>query len=280
MGAHSAIWSFAVTVFALRDLARSTISRAALTRLAPSLIFGLCAAGPLAATGASELVGHTAVYEVTLESARAGSGVVGAEGRLVVEFDNLCDGYVLTERMLVEMRVEGGDWVADYFYSAHEAADSGAYRFITRTSAGGRLVEDSAGKVIATSDGGRALAYTAERPDAPLATAALLPVQMARALIAAAEGGASTYEAQVVDAVAEGGAYDIFAAIRPLTEGERRWRVDLSFFQPGAQDAAPNYETSFVIYPDGRSDDVLMRYENFSLRAKITEIDLRPVDCG
>jgi hypothetical protein len=238
------------------------------------------AAGLSAPVQATDLVGHTAVYDVTLDSSTPASGLTGADGRLVVEFDNLCDGYVLTERMVVEMQIEGGDWLADYFFSAHEPADSSGFRFTTRTRARGETIEDVSGEVVTAQDGARRIDYVGDRPDIDLSAKTMMPVQMTRALIEAAESGAITYQSRVVDGVIDSGAYDVFAAIRSVAGDESKWRVDLSFFDPEVQDATPSYETSFEMFADGRIDNVVMRYEGFALRAELSEIDLRPADCG
>ena len=51
---------------------------------------------------ATELAPHRAYYDIKLKDSVWGAGITNLTGRLVVEFNNSCDGYTLNQRFVTE----------------------------------------------------------------------------------------------------------------------------------------------------------------------------------
>ena len=59
--------------------------------------------------GAPKLAPHRAVYDLALRDAATGSGIVGADGRIVYEATgNACEGYSVTYRFVSRLRLQNG----------------------------------------------------------------------------------------------------------------------------------------------------------------------------
>ena len=57
-----------------------------------------------ALAAAGQMVPHRAIYEMSLEDVRSGSGISAIDGRMVFEFTGSeCDGYSLNMRMVTQM---------------------------------------------------------------------------------------------------------------------------------------------------------------------------------
>ena len=89
-------------------------------------------AAPAAVAPAGELQSHRAVYDLSLE--RAGGDVIGAGGRIVVEFiGNSCDGFTTNLRQVITLAGEIGETVIDTTVSTFEEPERDQFAFRVRT---------------------------------------------------------------------------------------------------------------------------------------------------
>src|SRR3990170_4753819 len=98
------------------------------------LVLGAALASHAQALAAKEpvkLVPHRAIYEMTLDDARAASGITGIDGRMVFEFTGSeCDGYSLNMRMVTQMTDSQGQTnLTDLRSSTWEQGDGQKFRF-------------------------------------------------------------------------------------------------------------------------------------------------------
>jgi hypothetical protein len=98
---------------------------------------------PLAAASADAkvLAPHRAVYEITLDRSRGGSGVSDMSGRMVYELKGSeCEGYTQTMRFVTRMtNQEGSTVLTDMRSSSTEDASARNFRFSASARASTRI---------------------------------------------------------------------------------------------------------------------------------------------
>ncbi len=92
----------------------------------------------------AELASHRAIYNLKLARAKSDASVNAAAGRLVVEWQDSCDGYTTNQRFLTEFSdTEGQASTTDQWVSSWEARDADVFRFNLTTSSNGSVKERS-----------------------------------------------------------------------------------------------------------------------------------------
>jgi hypothetical protein len=271
----------------VRDNRRSE----ALMRNAAFLAASLCLAAPALAAPAAvapagELQSFRAVYDLSLE--RAGGDVIGAGGRIVIEFiGNSCDGFTTNLRQLTTLAGEVGETVIDTTVSTFEDPERDQFSFRVRTvmpMAETIHVEGMAEK----ADGTMGIALTApETVELEKAETPDFPVQHILAMIAAARSGEPTLSQAFYDGGDDGrDIFDTFAVIGrevtpdpdsliPEEARTRAWRVALSYFERGeGGEATPFYIAGFDLYENGLTDRLRLDFIDFVLRGTMTEFTL------
>ena len=140
--------------------------------LAGALFFAAAtvAATTMAAASAVKLAPHRAVYEISLERAASGSGVVELTGRMVYEITgNACDGYTQNMRFVTRtVDRSGRPSIMDLRSSFWEDGSGERFRFDTNQYRDERLAEAASGDAKREKKGGVAvnLAKPAKRRSA------------------------------------------------------------------------------------------------------------------
>ena len=240
------------------------------------------------------LASHRAVYDLALASAASGSGIVGARGRLALEWADACDGYTLHQRVrnIVE-RAEGAD-VVDLTVSTWEAGDGSAFRFSSRHVVNDETVEEIRGRAHIRGDDRVASFAKPRRTALELPAGTMFPTRHTLELITRAALGATFVEATVFDGASAEGIQRTGAVILGFHaagtyrgEGEttlarlRSWRVRLAYFKhgDGRADSQPEYEIGFRLFENGVSTDVLLDYGDFALKGVLRLFEPLPSDC-
>lgn len=255
-----------------------------------SLAFNLPAA---LAEEAPPLASHRAVYELTLGKATGSKAPAQARGRIVFDFAASCDGYVQNFRQITELvPEEGATKLSDMRSATFESLDSNEYRFKIETKVDSTSAEQVDGK--ARKEKGARVAVDLSRPkraQLDIAGPALFPSEHLRRIVDAARKGEQLLEARVYDGTGEGDkAFDTLTVIgkpleTPATEkaaqanalkGMPRWRVSVSYFEPGKRDGQPIYVLSFDLYENGVSRALTLDYGDFVLKGEMTELTLQP----
>lgn len=257
-----------------------------------------------AAGGAPHFVPHRAVYEITLASTNAGSGVTDMQGRMVYELTgSRCEGWTQNMRFATRMTSQdGGEQINDLVTSSWEEAGGGSLRFNQSQSRDGKLVEVSQGDATRQSDG-KKVDVALVRPlkkSLTLDEGIHFPVQHSMALIAAAQAGKSVMTADLYDGSEKGekvyqttaiigsrivpGAKKSPAALKggAQLDALASWPVSISYFEPGSAktDAVPSYELGFRFYENGVSSRLHIDYGEFSINGELTDLAfLEPTKC-
>jgi hypothetical protein len=254
--------------------------------------FFALAAGVLAmmlpATGGAEIAPHRALYSMTLGSARNDSGVVDATGTMDYEWGETCDGWTIEQRYRLKMRYgETPDVDIVSSFVTWESKDGLRYRFNQKQSRNGDLDQDIRGeaRLDAPGKGGIAEFTKPKSQTLKLDPGVLFPSAHTILLIDKAREGENFLSRQVFDGATEENAVQVSAvigvkvtadpaAVKPSPLLQRPgWRVRLAFFPVDASVEKPDYELGMRLLDNGVSQDMLIDYGEYSIRAKLDDIE-------
>ncbi len=238
---------------------------------------------------------HLGVYELSLSSSRAGSGIVSASGRLVIEITDSCDGYAQTQRMLLRLfDSRGEEVVSDSNYTTWESRDGRVIRFSTRSALNGEDNEKFSGRAELVGKGASGVVTFSdpEMPDIALQEGPIFPTEHFFQIINAALAGETIVNRRLYDGSGPKGVYDTVAIVASgggpaapedigsdLLENQLSWRVRLAYFLPDDQLGVPEYEIGLRLYQNGVASDLVLDYGDFVMRATLSRLDFLTSDC-
>ncbi|GLI92236.1 hypothetical protein LMG27198_12280 [Methylocystis echinoides] len=251
----------------------------------------MVSAFPARADGALPLAPHRAVYELTLDKAAGSKAPAQARGRIVFDFAATCEGYVQNFRQITELQpAEGATRLSDMISGTFEALDASDFRFKVETKVDGATSEAVDGKAVKKAS---RLSIDLTRPkrahhdmDGPV----FFPSEHLLHIVNAARAGEALLEARVYDGTGTGDkAFDTLTVIgKPMeTPAEKpaqidalrnmkRWRVAVSYFEPGKRDGQPIYVLSFDLFENGVSGALALDYGDFVLKGALKELSVQP----
>lgn len=239
------------------------------------------------------LAGHRAVYDLKLAGSDNGSGVAAAEGRMVIEFSDTCDGYALTQRL--QMRLSDGEGAAtttDFRVANWEATDGRRFRFATRHIVNGEEDQNFEGTAALQEDGSGVVDYTKpETKEETLPPGTVFPTMHTVQLIEAAKAHKPLLTRTMFDGTSDDLGSNVVGVIGKasdvtppglggkgldLLKGLPSWPVRLAFFTTGSNEELPEYEVGFRLYANGISGDIVLDYGDFSINAVLSDIEALP----
>jgi EipB-like len=241
--------------------------------------------------GAADIDPHRALYSLTLGSARAGSGVLGATGAMYYEWGETCDGWTVAQRYRLKMGyAESSDVSLSSDFVTWESKDGLRYRFNQIEKRNGTLADEIRGSAKLDGPGKGGLA-TFEKPPGKsfkLPPGVLFPSAHTIFLINRAEAGANFISKEVFDGATPDNAVLVSAVIGPKVEPDAAaakenallnhpgWRVRLAFFPSDPKAETPDYELGMLLLDNGVSRDLLIDYGDYAIRAKLDDIEALP----
>lgn len=264
----------------------------------PGRVLGLAVLLSLAtaSVGAVEIAPHRALYTMSLASVRPNSGVVGARGTMIYEWGETCDGWTVQQRYRLRMLyAEASQVDVSSNYVTWESKDGLRYRFNERKLRNGEVDEEVRGEAHLDGPGkGGVAEFT--RPDTKrmeLAPGVIFPTMHTIELIRHAEAGDQFFTRQVFDGTNEENAVQISAVIAGALSPQATaasgdhlpksplllrpsWRARLAFFPYGSKSEQPDYELGTRILDNGVSSDMVLDYGDFSIKARLDDIEALP----
>jgi hypothetical protein len=234
---------------------------------------------------------HRAVYDLELSGSRSSSTVVQASGRLEFEWADACDGWTVTQRAKIEVgHSDGTVYDFGWSYSAWESKDDQTYRFFIRRLFGGEAEEEVKGKATLTpSKGGLATFELPEARDVTLPPGTLFPNRHTIEVLEALQSGDTPLWREVFDGSGDEGIYGVSATeVQELAPGDARgfdsplltaqvsWFVQLAFFGMDETQALPEQEQGMRLYANGIADQMTFDYGDFSVSARLRELEALP----
>ena len=249
------------------------------------------AAGLAGAAGAAEIMPHRALYSMSLGRASGDAGVTGAGGTMAYQWGEACDGWTVEQRYRLKMGyAESADVAIASNFVTWEAKDGLRYRFTQKETRNGAESEEISG--TARLDGpGKTGAADFEKPEGKsfkLPPGALFPSAHTIFLLDKAQAGETFISLHIFDGATVEGAVLVSAVIGPkiMPDPETAkqspllnrpgWRVRLAFFPADAKAEKPDYELGMLLLDNGVSRDMVIDYGDYSIRAKLDDIEALP----
>ncbi|MEP3244794.1 MAG: cell envelope integrity EipB family protein [Sneathiella sp.] len=244
--------------------------------------------------GGVPLASHRAVYDLTLNKLFQEGGIQDVRGRIVMEMENQCEGYVLNQRMLIELaNLEGDVITSDFHLSTWEDKAGNTMRFSMSNILNGQPVEKSDG-VATMSDTEGSVSFKDEEPEKlTLPKGVLFPTAHTRKILQSAIEGKNLISAKIYDGNGHEGLQDSLTVIgkrqtaeagmtkRNEMKGLPFWPVQLAYFDLDGQTNEPDYEVSISLYQNGVASDLTLKYKDFSLAGELVQLDfLEAADCS
>ncbi len=261
-------------------------------------LFVCVAAGPgRAEPGSDGLVGHRAIYDVTLVSAEAASGVADASGAVLYRFADTCNGWTVENHTVVRLGLTGGDeTLSDWAYTSWESKDGASFRFRVRDQQDEEILEELRGSVAMGSNasGGTVRFARPEGVEMTLAPGTLFPTAHLLTLLRQARAGIKTGSETIFDGADLDNPYRVSAVIGPAPAAVRRhltemsglgdlpvWSVRLAFFPLDDPKAAtPAFEVGIHYREDGIGNSIVQDFGDIVLKLELKSLEIfPPPDC-
>ena len=236
----------------------------------------------------AEIAPHRALYAMALNSARNDSGVVDARGTMDYEWGETCDGWTIEQRYRLKMRyAESTDVDIISSFVTWESKDGLRYRFNQKQTRNGEVDQEIRGEARLDGPGkGGVAEFAKPQPQTlKLEPGVLFPSAHTISLIDGAREGENFISRLVFDGATDENAVQVSAAIgvrltadpaaavrSPLLE-RPGWRVRLAFFPVDANAEKPDYELGMRLLDNGVSQDMVIDYGEYSIRAKLDDLE-------
>jgi hypothetical protein len=260
-----------------------------MTRSAPYLLTVLALIGASVPAAALEVAPHRALYEMSLESAKPSSGVVGASGTLGYQWGETCDGWTVEQRYDLTMQYdEDKPAKIGSSFVTWEAKNGLSYRFNERKTRNGELEEEIKGEAAYKSAGGPGRASFTKPKDQvfDLPAGSYFPTAHTLMLLRKGETGEHYVPARVFDGSEFDGPVLIGTAIDSAAEKmsvstdvkspllqRPSWWMRLAFFPDSTKEERPEYELTMRLLDNGVSSEMLIDYGDYVVRAKLSHIE-------
>lgn len=240
---------------------------------------------------------HRAVYDLTLDGTRLGSGVSEVTGRIVYELTgSACEGYAQTMRYVTQtMSQDGEPQTTDLRTSSWESVPARRLRFSSSTYQNEQVIDQTQGIAERSGSAGQ-VKVTLTRPAKrthDIATNIYFPIQHSMALITAAREGKRTLSADLYDGSEGGDKYYVTTTaigrqvspgaakttLAGLKDGDKldrvpSWPVSIGYFKPsqGHSDGLPLYEMSYRFHENGVTSSLRIDHGEFAIRGDLKEL--------
>lgn len=258
------------------------------------LLAGSTLSSAFAAPLASQHAAHRAYYTITLGAAHGDSQVLDVQGRMVAEWSENCEGWTANQRLAVSIvRQEGAPLASEVLATSFESTDGTRYRFATKTTIDGKVVEELRGEAKRAGRAAAGEAVYSMPGDVRIALPAgtLFPYEHTLALIAAAEKGDNVaysfyFDGSQPDISPLGASAVIVGKKRAPGEGTGTglgpltqrgwWSVRLAMF-PRANDAGqPEFEMTQDLQDNGVVRRFVFDYGDFTMEASLVRVEALP----
>lgn len=238
-----------------------------------------------------QMISHRAIYDLTLENASDKSSISGLNGRLAYEFrGSKCEGYTSQFRFVTRINLEDmPPRLTDQQTSSFESADGKEFRFVSKTLIDQDVTNETDGSAKLTKNG---ITVVLKKPTAvehKLKVADFPNVQTEQ-IIRNAKAGKHFYRSLFFDGSDDADKLTPTSVVigdkqQPKDDAETKlmgkigkesfWPVTISYFDDQEnQDGLPIYRTSFYLYENGVTRDLVMDYGDFSVRGKMSKFTL------
>ncbi len=240
----------------------------------------------------AEITPHRASYTLGLGQSKSSGGVVDIQGAMYIEWQEVCDGWTINQRMRFQMTDSDGERTDnDINFSSWEAKDGLSYRFTLRSLRDGEVDETLRGRAFleGKGKGGKAVFVEPQGLEIDLPSGTLFPTEHTLVLIREAEKGENQVARMVFDGATRDGALEVNAIIGsktaeqavaskiPAAVGARpSWHVRMAFFKADDRNGEPEYETGLRLQDNGVGRDYTFEYPEFAIKSRLDLLEALP----
>ena len=241
--------------------------------------------------GAAEIAPHHALYSMSLGATHGDAGVTGAGGTMAYQWGESCDGWTVEQRYRLKMAyAESQDVSISSNFVTWESKDGLRYRFNQKETRNGTDSDEIRGKAkLDGTDKGGTVEFEKPQPKSlKLPPGVLFPSSHTIFLIDKAKAGENFISRQLFDGATVENAVLVSAVIGAKVEPDEEsakkspllnrpgWRVRLAFFPADQKAEKPDYELGMLLLDNGVSRDMVIDYGEYSIRAKLDDIEALP----
>jgi hypothetical protein len=250
-------------------------------------------AGPML-EGAQAMAAHRAAYRLSLDSVRSDGQIVQAQGAMLFEVRDACDGWTTRQRLTLNVVDKAGDTVeTGSDYSTWESKDGKRLRFTLTQMAQGAVTQRVSGEAEVDGDKGGTVRYEQpETQEMTLPPGTLLPMAHTIRTLALAKAGQKMLNVPLFDGTNDDGAQDSTTLLSawmppqanprfPLLANQPSARMRIAFFNRDASAGAstPSYEVGLRYFANGIADEMKMDFGDFVMDGKLETLEPLPHDC-
>jgi hypothetical protein len=244
---------------------------------------------------AADIASHRGIYNLKLSSTRQGGPFVDARGGLDMTIEKTCDGWLLTQDLVMELATAQGSEVRQLIrYSGWESLDGRRYRFASRTQTGAEQKDSRGqGRITANDLSGEADFQAPKAQKVKLPPGTRFPIAHAAWLIDRALAGEHQAPSIVFDGTDGEGPQNVTAFVGRKIDAKEHgrgtlgalaerdgWTMRLAFFAEGSRDASPDYEMEIFQLANGVAPRMVVDYRDFSVVLDMQKIEpILPPKC-
>ena len=241
---------------------------------------------------------HRAVYDLSLKEASDRSGIRSMRGRIVYELTgSVCEGFAARYRFSTKVHIGGKELLNDQRSTTFESADGKRFDFISQYYLNGQKEQDLRGSATRGDAGVKVNITKPDEREVDLEDAIFMNQHLVK-IIENAQAGETFLTAKVFDGSEEGDQLvdttSIIGKMKPPlrdVEGEPEtvtkmlseksaWPVSVSYYTDsvieGGGERLPSYQVSFLLHEDGVTRNLTMRYEDYSMKGILKNIEYLP----
>jgi hypothetical protein len=246
------------------------------------------------------LAAHRAVYDLTLAYTRGNSPVEAVRGRILYDFDgNACSGYSLEFRQVSEIdNGEGKVSTSDLRSTTWEGGDAKSFTFKSQNFLNDNLIDAVDGRADHRAKVTAVDLSKPQRKKLRFDREVVFPTEHMVRAIAAGRAGKTILSFPVYDGSDTGDkVFNTLTVVgHKIPAGERvpddpagkepkladmaRWPVTISYFAKNktsnSSEQTPDYALSFELYENGISRALMLDYNDFVVKGKLTSLELKP----
>jgi hypothetical protein len=244
---------------------------------------------------AQGLVPHKALYDIDLVATHSGSQVINISGHMSYEWKPSCDAWLTDHhfKLFYEYADAPGMRIASDF-STYETANGDLFNYSSRRQRDGDMYQEIRGQADMGVKGGKARYTLPEKLSFDLKEGALFPIGHTVELIRHAQAGEKFYTAEVFDGSDEDGPIEISSFIGKKIDADKSvsknpkidetllkvpaWNVRMAIFPVKDQEEESDYEMSMVFLENGIIADMVIEYDDFSVKQKLVALQKIPAD--
>lgn len=246
---------------------------------------------------ARNLLAHRAAYRLTMVPAREQSNIASADGGMVYELIDACDGWTTRQRFTLRLTDRDGTEIETTSdYSTYESKDGRRLRFTLTQLTQGAVTQRIAGEAELNADGSGVARYTEpEVKEERLPAGTLLPNRHTIVTLNAGRDGQRLVVRPLFDGTSADGVQDTTTVLSawdgpqenaefPLLSPLGSVRMRIAFFdreaqQQGGGATTPSYEVSLRYWENGVADQMLMDFREFAVEGRMIKLETVPGGC-